>query len=70
MGHFQIVGQFGVMNLTNLKYIQYLFICLMWGDTATMSQINMKSDRNGNYHVDSRVRNSWIHDPMSPQLLI
>ena len=30
----------------------------------------MKSDLNGNYHVDGRVRNSGIHDPMSPQLLI
>ena len=37
---------------------------------VTMSQIKMKSDLNGNYHVDSRVRNSEIHDPMSPQLLI
>ena len=37
---------------------------------VTMSQIKMKSDRNGNNHVDSRVRNSGIHDPMSPQLLI
>ena len=63
MGHFQIVGQFGVMNLTNLKYVQYLFICLMCGDMVTMSQIKMKSDLNGNYHVDSRVSNSEIYDP-------
>ena len=70
MGHFQIVGQFDVINLTNLKYVQNLFICLMWGDMVTMSQIKIKSDLNGNYHVDSRVRNSEIYDPMSPQLLI
>ena len=37
---------------------------------VTMSQIKIKSDLNGNYYVDSRVRNSGIHDPMSPQLLI
>ena len=37
---------------------------------VTMSQIKIKSDLNGNYHVDSRVRNSEIHDLMSPQLLI
>ena len=64
------MGQFGIIKLTNLKYVQYLFICLMLGDMVTMSQIKMKSDLNGNYHVDSRVRNSGIRDPLSPQLLI
>ena len=58
MDHFQIAGQFGVNILTNLKYSN---TCLL------VSQIKMTSDLNhvnGNYHIDSRVSNLGIHDPI------